>query len=75
MADLRPHFIEIDTGIEKIAGVEASRVFWIDVVEIDGGRFGVWLGHDYSNALDVAEKVRIDFEVNEPVRDRVGGDE
>jgi len=73
MGDLRPRYIEIDTGIEKLAGVDAGRIFWIDLVDTDGGRLGLWFGHNYDEAIEIAEKNRLAWELDEPVRDLVGG--
>lgn len=74
MTDWRPHHVELDSGITKVAGIDTgNRAFWVDVVEVDGGRLGVWLGHSHHEAIEVAERVRIDFELDEPVRDLVLG--
>ncbi|HEV2517907.1 MAG TPA: hypothetical protein VGV07_21830 [Devosia sp.] len=74
MTDWRPHHVELDSGITKVAGVvTGNRVFWVDIVEVDGGRLGVWLGHSYHEAIVEAERARIDFELHEPVKDLVAG--
>lgn len=73
MTTPNPHHIELDSGIEKVAGVVGGRIFWIDVVEVDGGRLNLWFGHNYDEAIEIAEKNRLAWELSEPVRDLVAG--
>lgn len=74
MIECRPHHVEPDSGITEVAGVTTgNRVFWVDVVEVDRGRLGVWLGHSYHEAIEAAERTRINFELDEPVWDLVPG--
>ena len=73
MTELNPHHVELNSGHEKVAGIVGCRVFWIDVVEADGGRLGVWWGHNYDDAIRTAEETRTDWELAEPVRDLVVG--
>jgi hypothetical protein len=80
-----PHLIEIDGGILRsttVHGAGAPRAsyigigdyhFFVDLVEEDGGRIGLWSGFDYSTAIIEAEHARRDFEIEHPVRDRIGG--
>jgi hypothetical protein len=74
MTDWHPHHIELDSGTTKIAGINTgNRAFWVDVVEIDDGRLGVRLGHCHHEAIEVAERARIDSKLDEAVRDLVLG--
>ena len=47
--------------------------FLVDLIEEDGGHIGLWSGFDYSTAIIEAEHARRDFQIFEPVRDRIGG--
>jgi hypothetical protein len=81
----RPHAIEIDGGVVRWATRESASGTWIDwpaigafhflvdLLEEDGGRIGLWSGTDYAQAIAEAESARLDFDVEEPVRDRIGG--
>lgn len=73
MTDLNPQYVELDSGHEKVAGVVGARVFWVDIVEVDGGRIGVWWGRSYDEAIRAAEESRLDWQLTEPVRDLVLG--
>ena len=74
MTDLNPHHVELDSGHQKVAGVIGGRVFWIDLVDADGSRLSLWLGHNYDEGIEVSEKIRLAWEITEPVRDLVVGD-
>lgn len=48
-------------------------VFFIDLVEQDGGRVGLWTGSDYEEAVREAELCRREWKIDEPVHDRIVG--
>jgi hypothetical protein len=81
-----PLYIEIDGGRVHAPAVihdhrgrhlDYSRmgdfVFFVDVVEADGGRLGVWDGLSYEDAIREAEAARRGFAIEGPVRDVVLG--
>ncbi|MEO6013936.1 MAG: hypothetical protein ABIQ30_10180 [Devosia sp.] len=82
---LHPHAIEIDGGILKsttrhtAAGSYPEYIgigdyhFYVDLIEEDGARIGLWSGFDYSTAIIEAEVARVEFGVAERVRSRIGG--
>lgn len=81
----RPSHIEIFGGIVRdvtITDANGSRPsyedigdyqFFVEVVEHDGGRMSLWSGLDYEDAIREAESARIDFEIDQPVRDTIAG--
>lgn len=80
-----PSHIEIHGGVVRevtIHDVNGTRPsyqgigdfhFFVDVVEHDGGRLGLWSGLDYEDAIRQAEAARIDFEIDQPVHDTIAG--
>lgn len=85
MTEIHPKYIEIDGGTvtaSRIIGAEGVRFldheigtfqFFIDLVEVDGGRIGLWSGLDYEQAIREAEQARREWEIDEPVHDLVAG--
>lgn len=73
MTSFRPHAIELDGGV--VRGHAASHGYWfvVDVIEEDGGRLGIWDGPEYGVAIIEAEHARLEFGIEEPVRDVVAG--
>ena len=81
----QPHFIQIDAGTIKSAELTDAAgtrpdyssigdfVFFIDLVEHDGGRLGLWSGRSYEQAIREAESARADFGIAEAVHDLVAG--
>lgn len=81
----RPHAIELDGGILRSTTIHDAKGshpsfvgvgdyhFTVDLIEEDGGRIGLWSGFDYSTAIIEAEHARRDFEISEPVRDKLAG--
>lgn len=74
----RPVRVEIDTGIVTDAmshGITSrlppeligKRRYWIDLVEADGGRLGVWDGDFEADALREAETARTEWGIAAPV--------
>lgn len=80
-----PNFagVEIDGGIVQTATVtdengmrpiltDVGRFFYfVDVIEPDGGRIGMWHGTDHGEAVRQANILALDF--GGKVRDRTGG--
>lgn len=86
MTDIQPKFIEIDGGVisapPRLIGADGVRYldhevgtfrFFVELVEIDGGRIGVWDGLDYEDAIRNAEEARREWEIDEPVHDLIAG--
>jgi len=81
----RPHYIEFDGGVRKhsttitAAGrhdlVVAGGVmhFFVDLIEEDGGRVGLWDGSDLGEGIRQAQRARIEFGIVAPVHDLFGG--
>lgn len=80
-----PSHIEISGGVDRdvtIHDANGSRPsyqgignfhFFVGMVEHDGGRLGLWSGLDYEDAIRQANAARIDFEIDQPVRDTIAG--
>ncbi len=80
-----PAHIEIDGGIVSKAATTNHRgtrpdftdvgtfMFYVDLVAADGGRFSIWSGLDYADAIRQAEALRRDFGIEDPVRDTIAG--
>lgn len=85
MTDIKPKFIEIDGGRvtsikikdaygERFAHYDGDpMVFFIDLVEQDGSRIGLWSGTDYIEAVREAELCRREWGIDEPVHDLIAG--
>ncbi|RDE08383.1 hypothetical protein [Pelagibacterium lacus] len=85
MTNIKPKFIEIDGGrvtSVRITDADGERfahydgdpfVFFIDLVDQDGGRTGLWTGSDYQDAVREAELCRREWEIDEPVHDLIAG--
>ena len=81
----RPHAIELNGGTLRSSTVKGvggtshqfSEVgqfrFFVDMVEEDGGRLGLWDGDDYEAAIQEAEAARRDFGIETAVSDMIGG--
>ena len=81
----RPHAIELNGGTVRsstVKGVGGTRHqfhevgqfrFFVDMVEEDGGRLGLWDGTNYEAAIREAEAARRDFDIETAVRDMIGG--
>jgi hypothetical protein len=80
-----PHHIEIDGG-RLASSVRHDRagphpdysrigefVFFVDIVEADGGRFGLWDGLSYDDAIRTAEVASREFGLESGVGDVIGG--
>lgn len=47
--------------------------FAVDIIDNRGGRIGLASADDYEAAMRLAEATRVDFHIDEPVRDNVAG--
>lgn len=68
----RQAHIEIDVGtiVESNSDDLGCKLYFVDVIESDGGRIGMWDGSNYFDALRGASELAADFG-NVPVIDRV----
>jgi hypothetical protein len=81
----RPRCIELDGGVRKHSTtitatgrhdlVVAGGVmhFFVELVEEDGGRVGLWDGSDLGEGIRHAERAQIEFGIVAPVHDLFGG--
>lgn len=47
--------------------------FFIDAIDVRGGRLGLDIAEDYEAAIRLAELARVDLQIDFPVRDNVVG--
>jgi hypothetical protein len=66
--------MEDATGVHPTPEDIGKFKFFVDAVDTDGTRLGLYSGEDYEDAIREAEAARVDFEIDHPVRDRVLGD-
>ena len=73
-----PVRVEVDNGVVTgamshgfttrwLPELIGKRRYWIDLVEADGGRLGVWDGDSEADALREAETIRADWGIAAPV--------
>lgn len=79
----KPSFVEITGGVVRFSTITGAAGthpvpsdigrfhFYVDVVEADGGRIGMWSGTDHAEAVKQAGLLALDF--NAEVRDLTGG--
>ena len=77
-------FIELDGGVNTASTLQSARGtvpsgdtlgrfrFFVSVVE-SGRRFCIWDGDSYSEAITIAEDIRRQWDLVEPVHDEVAG--
>lgn len=80
-----PAHIEISGGVVRDATITShsgtrtvfneigAYQFFVELVAADGGRIGFWSGPDYEDAIHQAEACRVDFGIDQPVRDTIAG--
>ena len=84
-AETRWSHIELSSGTitaSTVEGAEGVRQnvsdigkfkFFIDAVEVGGGRLGLNSCEEYETAVRSAEEARVGFEIDFPVKDNVAG--
>ena len=72
----RPSYIEMDGGIVTKStdpDVIGKRLFFVNLVEVDGSHIGLWEGYHLGDAIREAHAARREFGIEAPVRDLFGG--
>lgn len=66
--------IETMEGVRALPATVGTLAFFIDLVDLDGGRLALDSCGLYEEATELAEVARADFDIDPPVRDLVLGD-
>lgn len=66
--------IETMEGVRALPEAVGMFAFFIDLVDVGGGRLALDNCGLYDEAVELAEKARGDFDISPPVRDLVRGD-
>lgn len=70
---VRDSTITDQNGTRRLPDEIGSYQFFVELVERDGGHLGLWSGPDYGDAIRQAEAARVDFEIEQPIRDTIAG--
>lgn len=66
--------IETMEGVRALPEAVGMFAFFIDLVDVGGGRLALGSCGLYDQAIALADEARADFDVSAPVRDLVRGD-
>lgn len=66
--------VETMDGVRAVPAAVGKFAFFIDLIDLEGGRLAIDSCGLYDEAIELAEEARIDFDVAPPVRDLVLGD-
>ena len=66
--------IETMEGVRALPATMGTFAFFIDLVDLAGGRLALDSCGLYDEAIELAEEARADFDISPPVRDLILGD-